>query len=109
MTSEDLQVTTDIPIYPNARIANAASMLLIMTFAIVHKLSGEALNDLLSLIDIHCLVPHNLIQSLYKFKKYFMLKHSIKKHHYSPNCCMLIESQCPSCFLVKSHSIATTV
>ena len=49
----------------------AISMLLIMTFAVVHKLSGEALKDLLSLIDMHCLVSHGLIQSLYKFKKYF--------------------------------------
>ena len=66
-------------IYPNARITNAASMLLIMTFAVIHKLSGEALKDLLALIDMHCSIPHALIQSLYKLKKYFsMLKHPIK-------------------------------
>ena len=35
-------------IYPNARISNAVSMLLIMTFAITNKLSGSALQDLLS-------------------------------------------------------------
>lgn len=52
------------PIYLNARITNAVSILLIMTYAVTHKLSGEALKDLLSLIDIHCLVPHALIQSL---------------------------------------------
>ena len=100
VTDESLQVTADIekPIYPNARITNAASILLIMTFAVVHKLSGEALKDLLSLINMHCLVPHILIQSLYKFKKYFnMLKNPVKKHHYCPNCCMLIDSQCSSC------------
>lgn len=100
ITNEDLQVTTDDEklIYPNARLTNAASMLLIMTFSVVHKLSGEALKDLLSLIDMHCLVPHALIQSLYKFKRYFsMLKHPIKKHHYCPNCCLPIDLQCQNC------------
>ena len=49
MTTEELQGTADIekPIYPDAGITNATSMLLIMTFAVVHKLSGEALKDLL--------------------------------------------------------------
>ena len=42
----------DKPIYPNARVTNAVSMLLIMTFAITHQLSRAALKDLLSLIDI---------------------------------------------------------
>ena len=85
-------------IYPNARITNATSMLLIMTFAVIHKLSGEALKDLLTFIDMHCLIPHALIQSLYKFKKYFgMLKHPIKKHHYCPNYIIPIDTQCLNC------------
>ena len=32
-------------IYPNARITNAVSMLLIMTFALKHKLSGITIRD----------------------------------------------------------------
>lgn len=55
-------------IYPNARISNVVSMLLIMTFAITNKLSGSALQGLLSLIDLHCIVPYWLIKSLYTFK-----------------------------------------
>ena len=55
-------------IYPGVRISNAVSMLLIMTFTITNKLSGNALQDLLSLIDMHCMVPHRLIKSLYTFK-----------------------------------------
>lgn len=69
----------DSPIYPNARITNAVSMLLIMTFALTHKLSGVAIRDLLSLIDIHCLVPNPLLKSLFKFKQYFQsLKSPLK-------------------------------
>ena len=70
LSTEDVS-SNDQLIYPNARITNAASMILILTFAITHQLSGDALKDLLSLIDIHCLRPHSLIQSLYKFKRYF--------------------------------------
>jgi len=102
---EDHQSTSDInqPIYPNARLTNAASMLLIVTFSVIHKLSGEALKDLLSLIDLHCLLPHALIQSLYKFKKYFAgLFHPIKKHYYCPSCSLHVDFECtiypnPSC------------
>ena len=54
MNSESTQLDNDDLIYPNARITKQVSMLLIMTFAIVNKLSGSALKDLLSLIDLHC-------------------------------------------------------
>ena len=98
ITDTQIESESEKLIYPNARITNATSMLLIMTFAVTHKLSGEALKDLLTLIDMHCLIPHALIQSLYKFKKYFdMLKHPINKHHYCPSCCMPIDTQCSNC------------
>ena len=85
-------------IYPGARITNAISMLLIMTFATTYNLSGTALKDLLSLISIHCLVPHKLLQSLYKFKQYFScLKTPIKNHYYCPRCSISINHDCNSC------------
>lgn len=85
-------------IYPNARITNAVSMLLIMSFAITHQLTGAALKDLLSLIDIHCLVPNPLIKSLYKFKQYFLsLKNPLKKHYYCPKCTITVTIDCVVC------------
>lgn len=73
-------------------------MLLIMTFAITHKLTGAALKDLLSLIDIHCLIPHPLIKSLYKFKQYFMsLKNPLRKHYYCPKCTIAISTNDVAC------------
>ena len=68
LSTEDVS-SNDQLIYPSACITKAASMILILTFAITHQLSGDALKDLLSLIDIHSLRPHSLIQSLYKFKR----------------------------------------
>jgi len=92
--------TADKLIYPNGRISNAASMLLIMTFAITHRISGVALKDLLSLIDVHCLIPNPLIQSLYKFKQFFdMIQHPLKTHHYCFKCGIYLEevwTVCPN-------------
>ena len=91
-------VSADRLIYPNARISITVSMLLIMTFAMKHKLSGAALKDLLSLLDIHCLIPNPLIQSLYKFKQFFeLLQHPFKIHHYCFNCKMAVEADWTSC------------
>ena len=54
-----------------ARISNVVGVLLMMTFTILNKLSGIALQDLLSLINMHYMVPHRPIKSLYTFKQYF--------------------------------------
>ena len=87
----------DSPIYPNARITNAVSMLLIMTFALNHKLSGVAIRDLLSLINIHCLVPNPLLQSLFKFKQYFQsLKNPLKKHYFCSISLNPKSTECPN-------------
>ena len=88
----------DNPIYPNARITYAVSMLLIMTFALKHKLSGVAIRDLLSLIDIHCLVPNPLLKSLFKFKQYFQsLKNPLKKHHFCSKCSISLKEDSVEC------------
>lgn len=44
-------------LYPGAAITVGLSALLIITFALKHMLSGEALSDMLTLISAHCLPP----------------------------------------------------
>ena len=39
ITKNPIEIQSEKLIYPNARITNATSMLLIMTFAVIHKLS----------------------------------------------------------------------
>ena len=46
------------PIYAGSSITVAMSMVLIMTFVMRHRLTGTALADLLSLVEIHRLVPN---------------------------------------------------
>ena len=98
MDSIEETASADKLIYPNVRIFIIESMVLIMTFAMKHKLSGSTLKDLLSLIDIHCLIPNPLIQSLYKFKQFFkLLQHPFKIHHYCFNCGMAVKVAWTSC------------
>ena len=98
---KEAKCVDDNLIYPNARITNAVSMLLIMTFALKHKLSGIAIRDLLSLVDMHCLVPNPLLKSLFKFKQYFQsLKNPLKKHYFYSKCSISLKhdrvQECPN-------------
>ena len=58
-------------LFEGAQINQKESMLLIMTFALRHGLSGHALDDLLSLIQLHCPAPNNLRASLKGFRAMF--------------------------------------
>lgn len=63
------------PLYPGAAITVGLSALLIMTFALRHMLSGEALSDMLTLISAHCISPNLCMKSLFELKKHF---HNLK-------------------------------
>lgn len=92
---------SELPIYPNARISLATSLILIMTFALTHHLSGAALSDLLALVNLHCTVDVPVLQSLYKFKHHFNYKDlPLKYHYYCPKCSTMVDSdestECPN-------------
>lgn len=57
----------DQPLYVGAPITLGASTLLIITFAMTHSLSGEALSHLLDLIDAHCITPNLCTTAINKF------------------------------------------
>lgn len=88
----DINDTNDIssaenPLYDGAPISVAVSMLLIITFAIRHSLSGTALVDLLTLVSLHCALPNQCASSVALLKKFFMkLKNPIEFHYYCTFC-----------------------
>ena len=55
-TSEDS--SEEQPLYAGAPITLGTSILLTLTFAMSHSLSGDALSHLLELIDAHCITPN---------------------------------------------------
>ena len=73
----------DKPLYPGSPITVAVSMMLIMTFAMRHNLLGTALADLLTLIEIYCIV-RNLCKSALKSIRMFFsnLKMPLEYHYY---------------------------
>lgn len=78
---------TDVPLYSGAPITVAVSMLLIITFAIRHSLTGLAIADLLTLVSLHCSLPSNCASSMDLVKKFFMrLKNPIQFHYYCTFC-----------------------
>ena len=80
-----------LPIYTGANITVAISMLLIMTYAMRHSLSSEALADLLTLINLHCMSSNHVSKTLYLFRKNFQhLKSPLRFHHYCSNCLIYI-------------------
>ena len=68
----------DQPIYLDAPVTVAESSLLLMAFAVRHKLSGIALEDLLELIHFHCPKPNKCITELKVFTFIMILIYSIK-------------------------------
>lgn len=76
----------DLPLYQDSPVRVGESSLLLMAFAVRHRLSGVALEDLLELIHFHCPKPNNCITELKDFHLFFQaLKHPILKHFYCPN------------------------
>ena len=77
----------DLPLYQDSTLSVAESSLLVMAFAVRHKLSGIALEDMLELIHFHCPKPNNCIYTeLKEFQLFFQaMKHPILKHFYCPN------------------------
>ena len=80
------------PLYVGAPITLGISTLLIVTFAMTHSLSGEALSHLLELIDAHCISPNLCTTSINKLKSFFQhLKTPLCYHYYCPFCHGLLE------------------
>lgn len=65
------RASADIPLYDGAPISVAVSMLLIVTFAIRHGLTGLAVVDLLTPVSLHCAMPNSCASSLDLIKKFF--------------------------------------
>ena len=78
---------SDVPLYDGAPISVAVSMLLIVTFAIRHSLTGLAIVDLLTLISLHCALPNQCTSSMALLKNLFMrLKDPVEFQYYCTFC-----------------------
>ena len=91
--------TTAELIYEGAQITYDESLLLTMAFALRHKISLAAVDDLLELLRIHCPEVNSMVQNISQFQQHFRkLNHPIKQHF----CCPLTKTtRCM--YLLRSH------
>jgi len=87
------------PLYPGARLTEIESTLLLMTFMMKHSLTREALKDLLTIIELHCLTPNLFRPSLNLFNGFFKerAEDTVQKHYF---CCF-----CDAYHGVKSPTV----
>ena len=98
--SETSKEDQDPPVYPSCPLRLSDSVLLIMTLAIRHKLTGEALVDVIKLIDLHCIpvTQNRSIKSLRELKSYFVNSKEMLDLFYYCNCCFgLLTKECNVC------------
>lgn len=75
------------PLYDGAAITVGVSILLILTVAIRHSLTGEALNDILCLINLHCLTPNLCPKTLFQLKRHFHnVTNPVVFHYFCAGC-----------------------
>lgn len=89
--------TTDL-LYDGAQITCDESMLLTMAFALRHKISLAAVDDLLELLRIHCPKANSVVPNIAQFQQHFRkLNHPIKQHFCCPNinCQVYVSSTAP--------------
>ena len=83
-TSDD-----DVPLYESAKVSKLGAMIVVMLFALRHKLSGQALIDLVKVLCALLPDSHKFVTSAYLLKKYFadlFGEPAPKKHSYCGNC-----------------------
>ena len=89
---EGIRKHDDDPLYPGASITVKVTMILILAFVTRHKLTNEAISDLLYLLNIICPEFGKCCSSLYKFKKYFdYLVTPVTFCYYCPDCIVPID------------------
>lgn len=102
------EISTDGFIYKGARLTVAASIIMILSFVLRHGLTGQALSDLLVLIEMHCLLPNLCRQTKKIFNDFFKnISGPIEFHYYRTVCNTYIgckKAQCPSCELAQKGS-----
>ena len=88
---------TDL-IYNGAPLTVATSSIMVMQYKLRHKLTDQAVADLLHLLKLHCPNPNQCVPSVYHLKKRFQdVNFSIKFHYFCSNCLQGVEKSDTHC------------
>ena len=85
--SKPFESEPDDILYSGAPLTSSASIVLLLTFVMKHKLTNEAFNDLLSVIEAHCPRPNNCKTSVKKLLEFVsQAKGDLEKHYFCDYC-----------------------
>ena len=87
LASEQCEPEADDSLYSGAPLTTSTSVVLLLTFAMKHKLTRAAFNDFLSVIEAHCPRPNNCKTSVSKLLEFTsQAKGDIQKHYFCDYC-----------------------
>ena len=76
-------------LYSGAPITTMCSRIILMKFTMKHRITQEALADLLQILQLHLPSPNNVPSTLYHFRKEFKaLQYPLIYHHFCNECLM---------------------
>ena len=89
-TLENTEQTNPVALlYSNAPITTMCSNVILMKFVMKHRITQEALSDLLKVLQLHLPSPNNAPFTLYHFRKNFTdLQYPVIYHHFCSKCLM---------------------
>ena len=80
---EQCEVESDDRLYSGAPITSSSSVVLLLSFVFKHKLTHEAFNDLLAVIEAHCPRPNNCKTTVNKLFQFLsQAKGNVVKHYF---------------------------
>jgi hypothetical protein len=86
----------DQPLYPGSPITVAESVVMNISCALRHNMTGQCLADMLMICEMHCPRPNNCKTSLYKVKQQFStMTNEIIHHVFCASCGLLIPKPLP--------------
>ena len=93
-------------LYDGAAINAKSSWLAILNYAVSNKLTYRAIEELISLVSVHCPDPNLCPPSLYKLKKYFQSMDKSTIIQYCSNCFGQLpdEMPCPKASCIKAKA-----
>ena len=84
---EQCEAESDEGLYSGAPITSSSSVVLLLSFVFKHKLTCEAFNDLLAVIEAHCPRPNNCKTTVNKLFQFLsQAKGNVVKHYFCSFC-----------------------
>ena len=88
----------DEQLFEGSNLTVHASSLLLLQYKLRHRLTEEAMSDLLRLIKMHCPSNNKCPGAVFQLKKFFPdINYTIKPHHFCSQCMQSVDAGSQTC------------